>query len=396
MTIFDIAPADLSPIGGPALGWIYDGVFQEIDIATGELIFQWRASHHYPVNTTLKSCAGRGAYRESAFDYFHINSVDKDHEGNYLVSARHTHTVSCIDRNTGAVLWTLGGKLNDFTDMSGGAATSFSWQHDARWNGNNTLSLLDNSVGSDGDRSAVSRGLIVDLDVPARQATLRGAYYHPQDIKTVSQGNLQLLPNGNVFIGWGHSAAFTEFRPDGTPLCDIHFGASAYFTFGRVVSYRTVKGSWVGRPDTIPDAGIDGDHVYVSWNGATEVVAWRLEVWNGRNLTDMVFEPEGVFEKDGFETKIPLPQDIGSTYFRLVALDSQKEELGVTDLIQKECAPAASSNGPSTALTALGLVVAGCVLAGLYCGVRRILAQRKSWSSGYQLVGMREEDSSPA
>lgn len=44
VTIYDPIPADLSSVGGPELGWLYDGVFQEIDIATGKLLFEWRAS----------------------------------------------------------------------------------------------------------------------------------------------------------------------------------------------------------------------------------------------------------------------------------------------------------------------------------------------------------------
>ncbi|PYH42484.1 uncharacterized protein BP01DRAFT_385368 [Aspergillus saccharolyticus JOP 1030-1] len=114
VTIYDPVLADLTSIGGPELGWIYDGVFQEIDIATGELIFEWRASKHYPINSTYETLGKAGATRSSAFDYFHINSVDKDDHGNYNILARHTHTVSCIDKDSGVVLWTLGGKLNDF------------------------------------------------------------------------------------------------------------------------------------------------------------------------------------------------------------------------------------------------------------------------------------------
>lgn len=359
------------------------------------MIFEWRASDHFPINTTYKVPIATGEYREAAFDYFHINSVDKDHHGNYIVSARHTHSISCIDRDSGEILWTLGGKLNDFTDMSDGEATSFSFQHDARWHGNGTLTLFDNAAGSNENPSAVSRGMVIDLDVPARQATLRGAYYHPQDMESVSQGNVQLLPNGNVFVGWGHSAAFTEFRADGTPLCNIHFGASAYFTFGRVVSYRVIKGSWVGKPETVPDAVIDGDHVYVSWNGATEVATWRLEVWDGENFTDMTFESRGQFEKDGFETAIALPDDVDTTYFRLVALDSQDEELGVSDPIQRKSASTFSDSSHS-ALVAFALFFSGCLLAGLYCGLRCVLRRKRPKSSDYQLVRMREEDSSPA
>lgn len=371
MTVYDIVPADLTPIGGPALGWIYDGLLQEIDIATGELIFEWRASEHFPVNSTFKTFVGSGTNRDEAFDYYHINSVDKDDQGNYIVSARHTHTVSCIDRNTGEILWTLGGKLNEFEDLSDseGAATSFSWQHDARWHGDNTLTLFDNAASSNIDPSAVSRGMTIELDIHARTAALRAAYYHPQDMEAVSQGNVQLLSNGNVFVGWGHSAAFTEFDPDGTPLCNVHFGASAYFTFGRVVSYRTLKGSWVGRPRTTPDVVVNGN-LYVSWNGATEVAAWQLDAWDGRgDLAQMTYEPRGKFAKTGFETEIPFPEDIGDKYFRVVALDSNGKEIGATEAHQRD-SPNPGLGGRQV-LVAMGLLACGCLLAGLYCALRQ-------------------------
>lgn len=331
VTIYQAVTADLRPIGGPESGWIYDSLFQEIDIATGDLIFEWHASHHFPVDSTFEERQERGAEPESALDFFHINSIDKDPQGNYLVSARHTHTISQIDGTSGAVLWTLGGKLNEFTDQSDGAATNFSWQHDARWHGDNILTFLDNAANSNDDLTAQSRAMVVEVDIPTRQVQLRRAYYHPQEMKALSQGNVQVLDgSGNIFAAWGHSAAFTEFDPDGTLLCDVHFGASAYFTFGRVVSYRVFKGSWVGRPLEGPSAEVSQGSVFVSWNGATEVSHWRLDVGDGRSLEQVEFRPRALVEKRGFETKIPLPEDMPAPYFRLAALDSQNEVLGYT------------------------------------------------------------------
>ncbi|KAL1980825.1 hypothetical protein VTN96DRAFT_3520 [Rasamsonia emersonii] len=333
VTIYDPVPADLSSIGGPESGWIFDGVFQEIDIATGELIFEWRASEHFPINSSFLELDGRGHNKETAFDFFHINSVDKDPWGNYLVSARNTHTISSIDSNTGVLLWTLGGHLNEFTDLSGGAATNFSWQHDARWHGNNTLTILDNGAHSHLDPARQSRGMAIELDIPARLATLQTEYFNPQELKSSSQGNLQVLEDaGNVFIGWGSSAAFSEFDINGTLLCDVHFGASAYFTFQRVVSYRVYKGPWVGNPLTRPAARWAGNKIYVSWNGATEVAEWQLEVELGLELNGVQYEVADRIPKEGFESTITIPQGNRNNRFRVAALDKQGKVLGVTDV----------------------------------------------------------------
>ncbi|KAJ9130829.1 L-arabinitol 4-dehydrogenase [Pleurostoma richardsiae] len=237
ITAYHPISTDLSPIGGRRDGWILDGIFQEVDIASGRVLFKWRASDHVPVNMTYKVFAGceatnSGPYggcgdETSAFDYFHLNSVEKDASGNYLVSGRHTHTISYTGVTPGAIYWNLGGKVNDFRDLSGGNATGFSWQHHAH------LDRLE--------------------------AEFRAAYYDPQRMQAVSQGSLQVLEGGNVFVGWGHSAVFTEFVAEGTVLCDAHLGGSAYFQFGRVTFYRAFRGKWIGLPQEPPDAVLVGE-----------------------------------------------------------------------------------------------------------------------------------------
>jgi hypothetical protein len=399
VTVYDPIPADLTTVGGLELGWIFDGVFQEIDIETGELLFEWRASKHYPVSTTYEQLAGAGKDRASAFDYFHINSVEKDEQGNYIVSSRHTHSVSCVDRETGSILWTLGGKMNDFTDLSDGEATNFAWQHDARWHANSTLTLFDNAVHSNRDPAIESRGVAIQLDIASRTARLLATYYHPQHMKSVSQGNVQMLDDtGRVLVGWGHSAAYSEFSADGQLLCNVHYGASAFFTFGRVVSYRVFKGDWVGHPQTTPDAEVDEDKVYASWNGATEVAAWRLEVWTSDDLNDASFGVVAQFEKTGFETEIEIPKDMGPL-FRLAALDLEGNVLGVTDLLQREQGTDLQELlDLHNWILGFAMIVSGSgLLAGLYrcCCCVKLFKRYRSHSSDYQLVAMNENEEYP-
>lgn len=397
ITIYDSVPADLTSLGGPELGWLYEGVFQEIDIATGELLFEWRSTSYFPPNSSYEPLNDRGCERTSGYDYFHMNSVDKDDQGRYLVSGRHTHSVTCIDGSTGEVLWTLGGKDNEFSDASNGAATGFEWQHDARWRGPNHITLFNNAAHADSDPHSTSHGALIELDIPARQATLLTSYNHPQELMSTSQGNLQVLETGNVLVGWGHSAAYTEFSPDGDVLCDVHFGASAYFSFGRIVSYRAWKGSWVGTPDTLPDAAVAGDSVYVSWNGATEVACWRLEVWDGQGLKDMSFTKVDEVERTDFETEIPLPPEITSL-FRLCAIDINGEILGITEILQR----GASSSTGNFLIVHWGVVVilifaSICAVCGLYFAMNLHLRRRMSDTNGlYRLVAYKEEEDNDA
>src|SRR5262249_39131079 len=84
VTAYGQATADLRPIGGPASGPVYFGVAQEIDVATGNLLFEWRSMDHVPVEETFATISGT-----TPLDYFHINSIDVDPEdGNLLISAR--------------------------------------------------------------------------------------------------------------------------------------------------------------------------------------------------------------------------------------------------------------------------------------------------------------------
>ena len=354
---------------------LYDCIFQEVDIATGELIFEWRASLHYPINSTFEELKGRGKTQASAFNFFHINSVHKDSRGDYLISARHTHTVSTIDHVTGEVLWNLGGTLNGFTDLSHGAAMDFSWQHDARWHNDTIITLFDNAASSNENATVQSRAMILELNIPNRQVALRAAYYHPQELKAVLQGNMQILEgSGNTFMGWGHSAAYTEFDTNNrTVLCDVHFGASAYFTFGRVVSYRAYKGSWIGRPLTSPAAKIVHDNnVYISWNGATEVVSWQLEAGDACSPDLTTFESVGQFEKQGFEMKVGIPEDAQGPYFHLLALDWQGTVLGYTDIFEKKM-----KHGSEDFYIACYWILLVASIPGVWYLVSRILLQRR-------------------
>ncbi|KAL2801992.1 ASST-domain-containing protein [Aspergillus granulosus] len=384
VTIYDPILADLESIGGPKMGWIYDSLFQELDIASGKLIFEWRASEKFPVNSTYETLSeGGGKERANAFDFFHINSIDKDEQGDYIISSRHTHTISCISRLTGDIIWTLGGKSNDFQDLSDGEATSFSWQHDARWHADSgTLTLFDNAVHAYGDSGRESRGMAIQLDIPNREAAVLATFHHPHQQKSVSQGNVQLLDDEDrVIIGWGHSAAYSEFDTKGKLLCNVHFGASAFFNFGRVVSYRVLKGGWVGNPQTRPDAVVVGDMIYVSWNGATEVVSWRLETWDGNDIEELgrpeTFTSIGNFAKTGFETEISVPDGTAYRLFQLAALDEQGNTLQTTNLLQLK-----SESGMVNDLIVRAALVMGVFgLVAVFCQSKRFFTWRSFYLS---------------
>ncbi|KAL2444561.1 hypothetical protein ABEF95_017058 [Exophiala dermatitidis] len=349
ITVYQIISADLTSVGKSAQGWIWDGLFQEIDLETNRVLFQWRASDHIAFTESNWGPGTLGDTRDDAWDWFHINSVDKDSRGNYLVSSRWLHAALYIDGRTGEVLWTLGGKSNNFVDLSGGHATNFASQHHARWhNDESSITLFDNSSPGPGQPSA---GVWLDLQfedgdnkLKPANVTLRHRYLSRTEVVSDSQGSMQTLPSGNVLVGYGMNAQYAEFSHDGKLVCEVHFAPSEGFGTASVQSYRVMKFAWVGYPNTRPDIDQTDGMLYVSWNGATEVRYWLVEETDtetddqnddGEEEEDArSFREVRRVEKEGFET-IVSTAGVKKAFVRAVALDKQGNVLGKTRLVPR-------------------------------------------------------------
>lgn len=217
--------ADLSRHGGSAAGWVMDGVFEEIDLSSGKVLQHWSALDHVDL---AESYAGIPEDPDEPYDFFHINSVKPTPDGHILVSARHTWGVYKVARDTGKVLWRLGGRRSDFK-LAGPAA--FAWQHDAQFEGDTTIRLFDN--GSDGTVVATSesRVLWLAIDQKARTATLTRRIAHPDQVSAAAMGNAERIPNGNVVVGWGTAKRISEFGSDGSLLFDAELPNMTYRCF---------------------------------------------------------------------------------------------------------------------------------------------------------------------
>jgi hypothetical protein len=292
ITIYHRRPADLSSVGGTKDGQIYDGIVQEVDIATRRVLFEWHSFPRVRLKESYLAVPHRGAY-----DYFHINSIDVEPDGDLLVSSRNTHTVYEIDRSTGKILWRLGGKRSDFKL---GPGASFAWQHDARRQQDGTITLFDN--GATPAVEKFSRVLVLRVDEKSRKATLVRSFHHPRRLLSPYEGNAQFLPNGHVFVGWGSNPVYTEFDERGRVVLDASFGRQGGAPGTEADSYRAYRFEWKGQPTERPRIAVKGRTLYVSWNGATEVKRW--EVLTGP--TPQQLAKTATVVKKGFETVIPL------------------------------------------------------------------------------------------
>ena len=317
LSVANEVSADLSAIGGPADGRVVEGIVQEIDIASKRVLFEWHSLDHVGLEESYRS----GVTSAGNVDYFHLNSIGVDTDDDLLVSARHTSTVYKLDRTSGAVTWRLGGMRNDF-QMGPGA--SFNFQHDVRAHADGTLTLFDNGATGTGagEVEPASRPMRLELDPDAMTADLVQVYEAPDPRLAIALGNVQELPDGGIFVGWGAAGPFTEFTPEG----DIRFDA----TFGDgSVSYRAFRFPWIGRPSTKPSiaAIVNSDGtitVYASWNGATEVARWQVRAGASRNRLRALHTSA----RTGFETAITVPA-VGS-YVSVAALDAAGHELGAS------------------------------------------------------------------
>lgn len=230
--------------------------------------------------------AGSGYNSSDAWDYFHINSVDKDDDGNYLISARDACALHKVNGTDGSIIWRLNGKKSDFKMAEG---TEFCFQHHARWleqtDDIEVISLYDNSAhgtehggGSEVHTAPTSSGKILRLNTTSWTAELVGAYFPPDDLLSKSQGSTQVLPGGNVLVGWGSEGAVTEFTSDGTPVFHAYMDSDALGD--GVQNYRAFRYNWTGLPNEDPAIvalkGDDGTSIHVSWNGDTETALWRF------------------------------------------------------------------------------------------------------------------------
>jgi hypothetical protein len=241
--------ANLTSIGGPADQTVIDGVVQEIDIRTGKVLFQWNSADHVPYSQSEEPLP---ASASTPWDWFHINAVKLDANGNLLISSRDAWTTYDVDPGSGNIIWQLGGKDSSFQLQAApgqslnNAGEIFAWQHDPESLGDGVYSFFDNEsagvantgVGSTSE-FPVSRVVKVKLDLRDHTATLLQSDDQPESLEASSQGNGQPLRDGGEFIGWGNLPYVSEFSGDG----QLQFNAE--FPTG-VNTYRAYLLPWGG------------------------------------------------------------------------------------------------------------------------------------------------------
>ncbi len=307
-------------------GALIDSAVQEYNLRTGQLIRNWDALDHIPLSQSEATLPTNGF----PWDAYHVNSIDLTGNGTLLVSMRDTWAAYLVNVASGDIEWTLGGRNSSFRF---GRGADFQWQHDVELGPGSEVSLFDDHCcqltggGTYVSATGPSRGLVLSLDQQTHEATLAAQYSMGDDVDAQYMGDTQRLADGNVFVGWGSEPYFSEYSRSGKLLFEGELP-------GPNLTYRATLQQWVGEPLTAP-AGAARETggkttVYASWNGATQVSAWRVLAGAGTGPMIAV----ATASRSGFETAIAVPP--GYQSFKVQALAADGRVIGTSPSFTSE------------------------------------------------------------
>mmetsp|Transcript_13476 Transcript_13476/g.38868 ORF Transcript_13476/g.38868 Transcript_13476/m.38868 type:complete len:351 (+) Transcript_13476:231-1283(+) len=327
-------------LGADARGAI-GTIIQEVT-PEGDVVMEWRSWDHLP----LAFWETNMLIVNEMWDLFHSNSLGEAENGSILLSMRRMNQVAKIHRDTGEVLWRLGGKGGDFRIINDNRG-QFVGQHDVREIEESQITMFDNSVRNDkssGSARGLQYQLSFDSDGCPTKARLVNAY--DTGIRSFAMGSYRRMANGNGVYCLGLRKNkngtvgipfYMEVTIDGEELIRMEWTTPHTFT------YRTVKAPWIGTPTWPPKALLDDNNpakalrLHFSWNGATEVKKWRIVTGESERSppTEVLVD----VEKTQFEHWVEVPDGAEKCqYFQAIALGAEGKEMSRSPVVQtKPC-----------------------------------------------------------
>ena len=245
----DTRVMDLSEIvsGGDSAATVSMVVFQELD-TDKNIVFEWNGWDHFEITDTYNSLT------ESSISVVHANAFNVDPDGNYLLCCRALNEITKINRQTGEIIWRLGGKNSDFTFAD--STDIFSMPHDIMQLPNGNLTLFDNG---NNHTPPNSRGVEYEIDTINWTAKLVWKFSDNPITNANAKGSTRRLPNGNSIIGYGNHSkpGVIEVHPDNSKAFQLNYEGTGY-------SYRAVKFPWeTNKFETNTDTVNFGAYEYV-------------------------------------------------------------------------------------------------------------------------------------
>jgi len=258
---YDWQPVRMDTIvsGGDSSAIVIGLIIQELD-EDKNVIFQWRSWDHFQITDATEDID----LTAHTIDYVHGNAIEVTMDGDLLISSRHLDEITKINRQTGEIIWRLGGlnaRNNDFQFIND--PVTFSHQHDIRELSNGNLTLFDNG---NLHNPQLSRSLEYQLDEVNMSAELVWNYNYTPPLYSPAMGSSRKLDDNNTVVGWGliEGKTLTEVKPDGSISLDISLTDS-------FLTYRAFKFPWstnlfVTNPDSVffsPVAVGDSSSIFV-------------------------------------------------------------------------------------------------------------------------------------
>ncbi len=325
---YDAETIDMSKVvsGGNSNATVTGLIVQELD-SSDNVIFQWRSWDFFAFTDSTSSLT------DPTIDLVHGNGLALAGDGNLLVSSRDLSEITKIDLQTGAVMWRLGGKANQFQFVND---QPFAYQHNIGVLPNGDITIFDNHGTQ--ESPAPSRGVEYKVDEVNKTVTKMWEFQDTPPIFATFMGDTQRMVNGNTFLDWGapftgtgyQFVNITEVDPQNQVIFQLAFDQP-------YVSYRAFRAPWLGSPLTRPDLAFktDGNGLLLgySWNGATEVASWKVYGGSSPDSLSLIDQKA----KAGFETQTQLASlQKSECYFQAAAIDKNGNEMARSAVVSTD------------------------------------------------------------
>ena len=274
---------------GGANAQVFGVVIQEFD-ENKDLIWEWKGHDHYQFGDVDPVWLSN----PNKVDWTHANAVERDIDGNILLSLRHFNEITKIDHETGDIIWRLGGKQNQFTFPND--PIRFTGQHDIRRVSDTSVSLFDNGQYT---TPRLCRGLEYSLDETNKIATLVWEYIYDSSMYSIACGSHQYIENGNHLVDFGftnNSGGFpwmVVVKPDQSKVLEIKY-PTGYISY-RAFNYPTLP--WQLYRPVVGCQKMGSDYFLVAEPGQTEYRWSTGDTSSSIQITDTgeywVFVPYG-------------------------------------------------------------------------------------------------------
>jgi len=303
---------DLTHLGGQSDAWVLGNHVAEMD-EEDNLVFFWRSWDYFEVADAVHENP-----TWDFIDYIHMNSIDVDLDGHIVISSRHLSEITKINRQTGQIIWRLGGENDYFKWVNDSYRNSY--QHDVRVLPNGNYTLFDNGNHRSPE---FSRALELSVNTTTWEVTKVWEYRDNPDKFAKWMGNIQRFPNGNTGICWaeGWLPKFTEVRPDKSKAFEMDYKDGGW-------AYKAHRASWKGKaavPFLVVEPYVDRITLIFNKFGDSDIQEYKIYGGLDPAPTEVLATTTEPF--------IHLTELINhqNYFFRVTALDSENIESGFSN-----------------------------------------------------------------